>query len=290
MSQLATWQIVPNEYDEICSWLAIDRSEEGAKATHPFVLLYAPDISPIKDEPVKVSLRVYGVVESLSISPTGNYTGRKESAPRAVQFVSLTAGSFPDAFRVQLESIRDIRSYVGTVLGCTVEDSTRKPGTIYIQRMVFTKVRNRGAPMELVRSVRRDAATKPKSAINFGDDPHGWTSEIKNDWVVTHKLSTGVYLEGGRAVKKPYSVIRPGDFVEVVCTVEITKFRKRSGWGTEARLILQEVLRVCDKDVVQIAQPPAPEPEPVNGDEAFVNSLFRLWADADTVDPNAMEG
>ncbi len=69
---------------------------------------------------------------------------------------------------------------------------------------------------------------------------------------MTHKLSTGVYVEGGRAVKRPYSVIRPGDFVEVVCMVEITKFRKRSGWGTEARLILQEVLRVCDKDVVQV--------------------------------------
>lgn len=75
MSELVAWQIVPSEYDDICSWLAIDRSEEGAKATHPFVLLYAPDISPIKDERVKVSMRVYGIVESLSISPTGNYMG-----------------------------------------------------------------------------------------------------------------------------------------------------------------------------------------------------------------------
>lgn len=47
-------------------------------------------------------------------------------------------------------------------------------------------------------------------------------------------------------------MIRVGDFVEAVCTVEITKYRKRSGWGTEARLILQEVLRVCDKDIVQV--------------------------------------
>ncbi len=161
MSELATWQVVPSEYDDICSWLAIDRSEDGAKAIHPFVLLYSPDMSPIKDERVKVSMRVYGIVESLSISPTGNYCGyvsaclactchskkrsfrRKESAPRAVQFVSLTAGSWPEAFEPQLQSIRDIRSYVGTVLGCTVEDSTRKPGTIYIQRMVFTKVSSR---------------------------------------------------------------------------------------------------------------------------------------------------
>lgn len=61
-----------------------------------------------------------------------------------MQFLSLTSGSWPDAFQSQLESIRDIRSYVGTVLGCAVEDSTRKPGTIYLQRLVFTKVSSKG--------------------------------------------------------------------------------------------------------------------------------------------------
>lgn len=86
----------------------------------------------------------------------------------------------------------------------------------------------------------------------FGDDPFGWSTAIKNDWVVTHRIFTGAY-EDGKAVKKPYSTIRVGDFVEAVCTMEIVRFRKRSGWITESRLILQEVVRVLDKEAVNVS-------------------------------------
>lgn len=41
--------------------------------------------------------------------------------------------------------------------------------------------------------------------------------------------------------------------------------------------------------ICQLAQPPSREPTPVNNDEAVLNSLFRLWADADTVDTDVME-
>ncbi|OJT12032.1 hypothetical protein TRAPUB_9516, partial [Trametes pubescens] len=124
------------------------------------------------------------------------------------------------------------------VLNCTVEENTRRPGTIYFQCLVFTKV-------------RRDAPAAVKSALVYGDDPHGWAAAVQNDWVVGHKVFTGIYDEHGKPSKRPYTVIRVGDFVEVTSSVDIVKYRKRSGWATEARLTVQEVLRVADKGIVQ---------------------------------------
>ena len=69
---------------------------------------------------------------------------------------------------------------------------------------------------------------------------------------MTHKILTGIYDESCTAVKKPYTVIRLGDFVEVVAGVEIVKYRKYQRWITEVRLILQEVLRICDKNTVMV--------------------------------------
>ncbi|KAI0355618.1 hypothetical protein OH77DRAFT_1520720 [Trametes cingulata] len=263
MNDLAPWQLVPSDYDELSNWLTVSRTEEGAKATHPFLLLYSPDVSPIKDSRVRVTLRVLGIVESVNISPLGNYNGRKEAAPRAVQFISLTGGAWSDVFDRQRKSLDNIRSFVGTVLNCDVEDSTRKPGTIYFQRLVFTKV-------------RRDSPVKPRSVLVFGDDPHGWSSSIRDDWVVTHKISTGVYNETGKPYKRHYSAIRPGDFVEVISTVDIIKYRKKSGWATQAKLTLQEVMRVCDKEIVQAASvTPVPQQPQSDSDNHTFMSLFQ---------------
>lgn len=91
-----------------------------------------------------------------------------------------------------------------------------------------------------------------RSALKFGDDPNGWMPTIKDSWVVTHRILTGVYGENGELAKKPYTVIRVGDFVEVGCTVEVVKLRKVHGWKTESRLILQEVMRVCEKNTVKV--------------------------------------
>lgn len=101
--------------------------------------------------------------------------------------------------------------------------------------------------------VRRDATRPTQSVLVFGDDPHGWAASVKREWVVTHKILTGVYDESQAAVRKLYTVIRVGDFVEVVASVEVVKYRKYQRWITEARLILQEVLRICEKNTVLVS-------------------------------------
>ncbi len=101
--------------------------------------------------------------------------------------------------------------------------------------------------------VRRDAPSAVRSSLVYGDDPHGWASAIQNDWVVDHKIFTGIYDEHGKPSKKPYTVIRVGDFVEVTTAVEIIKYRKRNGWATEARLSVQEVIRAADKATVEVS-------------------------------------
>ncbi|EIW58456.1 uncharacterized protein TRAVEDRAFT_47612 [Trametes versicolor FP-101664 SS1] len=276
-SVFADWQRVPHDYDGLCSWMLVNRTDEGVRATHPYVLLYSPTVCPVKGEDVRVVLRFHGVVESLNISPTGNYNGRKEAAPRAVQFLSLTGSSWNLPFDDQRRSLENIRAYVGTVLNCTVEDTTRRPGTIYFQRLVFTKV-------------RRDAPSAVKSALVYGDDPHGWASAIQNDWVVGHKIFTALYDEQGKPTKKPYTIIRVGDFVEVSASVDIIKYRKRSGWATEARLSVQQVIRVADKATVEMAHPPPPSNRVVTDQQAAAH-IFALVGTASVQqdDPNAMQ-
>lgn len=72
---LAQWQVVPQVYDDLCAWALVERSDEERGTFRPFMLLYHPDIYPSSSAPTIVSMRFHGVVESLNISPVGNYTG-----------------------------------------------------------------------------------------------------------------------------------------------------------------------------------------------------------------------
>ncbi|KAI0643765.1 hypothetical protein C8Q79DRAFT_1012324 [Trametes meyenii] len=239
VDKLAEWQVVPAEYDDICAWATVDRYENGLTSIrHGYVLLYSPDISPVQNQPTPVLIQFHGVVEAMNISPIGNYNGRKEAAPRAIQYLTLGASSYYDAFSAQLKAIEHLQSFIASSLSCGVQTNVRNPGTIYFQRVVFAKARNA-------------ASTSPRSVLVFGDDPHGWALAVQRDWVVTHRIVTGIYNNEGVAVKKPYTVIRPGDFVEVAARLEIAKFRKTNRWVTEARFIIQEVLRLCDRTTIQ---------------------------------------
>ncbi|KAH9899677.1 hypothetical protein C8Q73DRAFT_743560 [Cubamyces lactineus] len=237
VEKLAPWQVMPIDYDDVCAWATVERQDNAYSAQHPYVLLYSPEVAPQHHERLRVSLRFQGVVEALNISPLGNYDGRIESASRAVQFLSLGPGTNPDVFQHQLRAFETLRVFLGSVMNCSVQTNIRKKDTLYFQRLVFTKV-------------RRNSVTPVRSVLVFGDDPNGWAVKLQRDWVVTHKILTGIYDESCTAVKKPHTVIRLGDFVEVVASVEIVKYRKYQRWITEVRLILQEVLRICDKNTV----------------------------------------
>ncbi|KAI0662233.1 hypothetical protein C8Q70DRAFT_910049 [Cubamyces menziesii] len=246
IDKLASWQVVPLDYDDVCAWATVERQDDANGVQHPYVLLYSPDVAPRQDERLRVTLRFQGMVESLNISPLGNYDGRVEMASRAVQFLSLGPGTNVETFQHQLRAFENLRVFISSIMNCAVQTNIRKEGTLYFQRLVFTKVRHPSA-------VRRNATRPLQSVLVFGDDPHGWAASVKRDWVVTHKILTGVYDSSQAAVRKPYTVIRVGDFVEVVASVEVVKYRKYQRWITEARLILQEVVRICEKNTVLVS-------------------------------------
>lgn len=62
------------------------------------------------------------------------------AAGRAVQYITLSGGAWPEAFGAQLSSLKCIRDYVGSVFGVHVEDAAHNPGTIHFHRPVFTSV------------------------------------------------------------------------------------------------------------------------------------------------------
>ncbi|KAI0670729.1 hypothetical protein C8Q78DRAFT_1070249 [Trametes maxima] len=208
VEQLAVWQRVPQDYDNICTWGTVDRHE--ADHLRGYVLLYSPSASPVANQPTCITLRFYRVAESLNISPIGNYNGRKEAAPRALQYITLNGGSFPQQFEPQLRVIEHLQALTQSSLCCPVQMNIRKPNTIHLQRVVFTKARS-------------GSSITPRSVLVLGDDPHGWATAIKNDWVIAHRIVTGIYTDSREMVRKPYTVIRRGDFVEVAAWFEAVK-------------------------------------------------------------------
>ena len=75
IDKLAPWQVVPVDYDDVCTWATVERQDDANGIQHPYVLLYSPDVTPRQDERLRVTIRFQGVVEALNISPLGNYDG-----------------------------------------------------------------------------------------------------------------------------------------------------------------------------------------------------------------------
>ncbi|EIW60989.1 uncharacterized protein TRAVEDRAFT_119574, partial [Trametes versicolor FP-101664 SS1] len=235
---LAQWQVVPQVYDDLCAWALVERSDEETGTFRPFMLLYHPDIYPSSSAPTIVSMRFHGVVESLNILP--------EKAARSIQYISIDSGGCDDAFNLQLAIIDNIKAYLlSTLKGNNIESHNNKPGTIFFHRPVFTKVSNRLSISSTLRVLR--------SALVLGDDPHQYALNIRREWLVTHRIVTGLYNNDHSVCKRPYNVIQKGDFVEVKCHVEVMRFRKKTNWVTEVRFVPEAVIRVCDKTTVRVS-------------------------------------
>ena len=75
ITNISQWELCPNEYDELDGWAIVDRVEDGAAGIPTLALLYTPSVSPVDSKRLKVSIRFQGVVDTLNISPLGNYCG-----------------------------------------------------------------------------------------------------------------------------------------------------------------------------------------------------------------------
>ncbi|KAI0682873.1 hypothetical protein C8T65DRAFT_595945 [Cerioporus squamosus] len=238
MDSLPPWTVVPDDYDELCGW-AIIMPDEVDKGNS--VLLYSPDINPLDNgEQLKVSIILHGVVEAVNLNPLGNWNGMKETTQRAVQYVTLGAGSWPEIFGKQVEALGKIKDFVGSVLRDDIGDYTRSPETtIYCHRPVFTRVRA-FFPQERVKSV-----------LKAGDDPHGRAKIVEKMWVVGHRVRTGIRT-GEENHSRPPSVIRVGDFVEVAACIDIIRQKKNKSWERKMRLTITEVVRTHSSDEVKV--------------------------------------
>lgn len=73
-NELAAWAVVPDTYDGVCEWAVVMPLEEGR--ANEWTLLYSSDRTPSSEgTPVRVTVVLHGVVESLNLKPLGNYRG-----------------------------------------------------------------------------------------------------------------------------------------------------------------------------------------------------------------------
>lgn len=106
---------------------------------------------------------------------------------------------------------------------------------------------------QVARTKSAAAAGAPRSVLRLGDDPSGWAAAIQKDWVIKHLLTIGVKADDGTVVGRPYSVIRPGDFVEVLVNVEFIVRPKKGKRTAEMRLIPVAVTKFADSEEVAVS-------------------------------------
>ncbi|KAI0351824.1 hypothetical protein OH77DRAFT_1523736 [Trametes cingulata] len=227
---LASWAVVPDTYDGMGEWAIVMPLDEGR--ANESTLLYGGDNTPSADgNPVRVSVVLHGIVQSVNLRALGNYKGRRGAVQRAVQYLTLGGDAWTEAFDAQLHALRCMKEYVGEVLRTTVHDAAHTEGTIHFHRPVFTP-----------------AASGLPSQLRLGDDPEGLAAGLERQWVVAHRVHTGI-VDSGRAAS---TCIRQGDFVAVAAAVDVVKSFRGKEWRTELRLTMREVCRIMS--VSQLAE------------------------------------
>lgn len=85
--------------------------------------------------------------------------------------------------------------------------------------------------------------------MRLGDDPEGFADAIKRQWVVDHRVKTGIAGVGRAAVTS----IRKGDFVAVAATLDVVKTFRNKQWRTEMRISMREVSRLMGVDELAVS-------------------------------------
>ncbi|KAI1797627.1 hypothetical protein LXA43DRAFT_1056720 [Ganoderma leucocontextum] len=244
MSQLPTCRIVPRDRDELPGWLCVDRPGGSSGA----IVLAHPDV--VGGGHVLLTLRLQGIVEACMLRPMGNWNGRGEQAARAKQLLTLRGDGCVEPFHAQMASLAAIRDAVLQLLPVGNYDRVMPMPSeaIVLKRRVFTKV--------IVGRAMDSITLLPQ------EDPLRKVATVSDLWRITHRVKTGIEVEGGLIQPTMATNIRRGDLVDVAVMIEVVTMRSKRGRQVEVLFRPEEVVRLCSAHDVKIALGTGMSPQP----------------------------
>ncbi|TFK86996.1 hypothetical protein K466DRAFT_491687, partial [Polyporus arcularius HHB13444] len=241
------WRYIPETLDDMCEWAAVgcDDVDDPTFERDRRYLLYHPSVVPTEYLGVdcRVTVVLQGFLGAFQLSTLGNWKGREKDAARAVQYLVLESGGCTEAFQAQTRALENLKRFICMKVGSSANDREYGGDSIYLERLVFTKVR---------------AVSDRASFIELDDrtDPRRNARKIAHRWGINHVVQTGARRANGENTSIALEALRVGDFVEVSVSADITAVRRGGrgggGGGTVVRFGMHEVVRLWTAEEAQV--------------------------------------
>ncbi|KIO26439.1 hypothetical protein M407DRAFT_24286 [Tulasnella calospora MUT 4182] len=199
----ALWQSVPptTDVEALAKWFFVKIIDSPADITRRFKVYHSREDSAAEDDDYEVELRLQGMLASFNFARGGDWSGRNEDRCKARQFVELQDVGSTNAWKIQSQTIADLRYYIlRNVPGphtATISRDLRQPDRIFVNRRAFVKESFRHLE-------KRSSSQKPTTRWVFDGGPAFFKRTA----------------EGGVS-EATHEQFQIGDFVDVVATLEI---------------------------------------------------------------------
>ncbi|KAI0054377.1 hypothetical protein BV25DRAFT_1817153, partial [Artomyces pyxidatus] len=228
-------ETVPQSFEAICEWGYLHHMANNRDMARGFVLLYRPtDPVFVKRDirnSVEVNIRFQGFLGDHNLKPLGNWRGTPDTIHKAVQYLRLQSGPFPELMEGQVSCIENIKRFVFR----HILDPEDAAAAIRAFDMVDDSI-----------SFQRRVFTKASGITNAGK-----TAPFHRFWRVTTKLDLGRKTAEGRAERCNHLLFSPGDFVDVTARVDIANIRS-TGNVPSVKVFLAPlaVVQLCKQEEV----------------------------------------
>ncbi|KZV64040.1 hypothetical protein PENSPDRAFT_691100 [Peniophora sp. CONT] len=209
------WRCIPRDID-LSEWIRVQPWKRRTPTIREHRVLFTDAVRrPSRpNNPWSVSLSLYGFIDSMNLSLTGNWDLQESSAPKAVQFVRLCGGTFPAPFQAQADALVSLEQHItgmlrGGGLPVQVQDAmvAQRRRSLFVGRRVFEKV---------------SATTAPSIPVS------GPATQLVNKWRITSTAKLGFRDDDLQLKSCTAAKFSPGDFVQaIVKYVVVSKDMKR---------------------------------------------------------------
>ncbi|KAG8915932.1 hypothetical protein FRC00_005753 [Tulasnella sp. 408] len=110
----ALWQSVPptTDVEALSKWFFVKMIDTPADITRRFKVYHSREDSAAEDDDYEVEVRLQGMLASFNFARGGDWSGRNEDRCKARQFVELQDVGSTNAWKIQTQTIADLRYYI----------------------------------------------------------------------------------------------------------------------------------------------------------------------------------
>ncbi|VDC05037.1 unnamed protein product [Peniophora sp. CBMAI 1063] len=260
---LEPWRSIPRNID-LSRYMYIVPGQRRGSAVREYRILYQPTIRPHDNAncPWSVTLALYGFIDSMNLSPTGNWNQTLQGARTALQWIKLTGGRIRGPFRAQGLALSEVEQHIiGTLRGCGLPVTDQN-----------AMKRNRQKELKLGRRVFEMVTKQTPPSIPVT----GPAAEIDRKWRITSTVKLG-YRQSDMQIKAcGVAKFSPGDFVQTVVKVIalVQPGKNNTVTAVNVRFDLVSCIRLLSsKEAKETMSAAVDTPMPVERDENVQNEF-----------------